>query len=818
MATGQTNKISPRKFSEKIALLNKKEAEGNAEFEEIIKEVQATRSQSACGSLNYKPTTTNQSHDNSQTSDSKSELEKVFENLIECIGQYEQELQGKQQQQQQQQCNSSPNNELGFVEKSIDSNNDHHYHSVVSESTVPTQTISNHHFMKQLPPTSAASHEFNTSFQETYEKINTFDPQTQNISNICGLDTSNSYCRSRVVSVGSADKKNLKQIKQPPRYNSHQSGFANANMYLKPAYDKSWQKSCSDPTLHVDCTPDFNNNDNNNNNDQLNSYSDNILNTQCTNFTQTTNNKSATNRIPFVGQPNTNTFNSNVTNQMIGNTNSTTQAQNVICADKYEYTFENINNNNTNSSMTISNDNSVLRDNNRSVNFQNISTQNKQQHQQIAIPIVSTNDNNMQFPIEHYNINNSNVMNDVPGIKICPIEDDNNQLLRSNIDCLNNNSPHLTDNLSNLPTFNQSQSQSCLQQQADSTPSVITSEPQLFNDDCGQTTITTSGEWLQQIPEIHSSNQQQQPDNAYDSKLNNQINLCPANNNNQLPLLANESSSNNDWSSNSLANDSSLNVPKVNNLLSLSECGLTNCYDQRSGELDSFNSNSSNNIIRSHSHNSIDYMSKQTKICKNNHSINQNYHNQAQIQLLNQYDNPMDQFRLQIGNSSSGRYCSQSVCSMNSMKPQQGSISPLDSSSNLTSPQSEQNSPGIEYKDPFSLSGGQINESYTHPVVSRPPLQYGSHDALLNNNQNNQQASLSTNYVRSLNQQAVQINHQQAQQTSQFQQELSLSTQGSCMSLIGPCQSPSSSRRAHNQVCRGTYSSPPTSRGPAGKS
>lgn len=36
---------SPRKFSEKIALLNKKEAEHNAEFEKIIKEVEVTRAQ-----------------------------------------------------------------------------------------------------------------------------------------------------------------------------------------------------------------------------------------------------------------------------------------------------------------------------------------------------------------------------------------------------------------------------------------------------------------------------------------------------------------------------------------------------------------------------------------------------------------------------------------------------------------------------------------------------------------------------------------------------------------------------------------------------
>lgn len=35
--SSQQTRISPRKFSEKIALLNKKEREANEKFEEIIK-------------------------------------------------------------------------------------------------------------------------------------------------------------------------------------------------------------------------------------------------------------------------------------------------------------------------------------------------------------------------------------------------------------------------------------------------------------------------------------------------------------------------------------------------------------------------------------------------------------------------------------------------------------------------------------------------------------------------------------------------------------------------------------------------------------
>lgn len=42
---------NPRKFSEKIALLNQKEAEGNAEFERIMREVSEVSSKVAHQSL-----------------------------------------------------------------------------------------------------------------------------------------------------------------------------------------------------------------------------------------------------------------------------------------------------------------------------------------------------------------------------------------------------------------------------------------------------------------------------------------------------------------------------------------------------------------------------------------------------------------------------------------------------------------------------------------------------------------------------------------------------------------------------------------------
>lgn len=774
MATGQANKISPRKFSEKIAFLNKKEAEGNAEFEEIIKEVQATRSQSACGDLNNSTTTIHKSnkqlarsHYQSRTNiTSSDELQEVFENLIECVGQYEQELQGKQQQQRQQQqqqlqCNDLLNNN----EKQV--NVEEHYHSTVApEPIVSIQTTSNIQFIKHSTSTTGPT--INTtnataplpasyipSFQETYvDKIDPFDSQSHYMT-VCGQDNNTSQCRARVTSVGSADKKNLVQVNEPPRYSSHQGAWisSNTDMYLKPAYDKSWQKSCSDPALHVVCTPI-------NNNHQIVSCSDNILTTgECTN--PNINTKTSTNQLQFVGQLDDNTL-SNIL-----------PAQNITTGveDKYnEYTFENI-------SSIVTNQ---LEDRQQAglISASQNTESLQQTKQQTIIPTMGADYDNMQFSTlpEHYNVDNSLnvVINDVPGINICSIEDDTNQSLRS-VDpaCLTLNDS--STSLSNLQYNNQTFSQTGYSQKIESAPSITHSdEPQLFDKKCRS---TRAGVGWSNSQQIASASSQQPTDDEFNSKIN-QANLC---------------------------NDPSMYVPKVNNMLSTSDCGLS-CYEHQCS--------SSNNITRSHSHDCFQ------KIGNNRSSCHIQNHDQPQNQMLNQYDNHINQFRLQIGHS--GHCCSQSNCSM---KPQYGSISPIDSSSNLTSPQSEQNSPGSstnEYNEylPYSSSSvagcqiranngsddgnstilliqNQMTESCAAPhlvVSQQPPLQYRSHDGL----------NQGTSYIQSLNQQ-------------QKQEHLQLGTiptvQGTA-SLIGPCQSPSSSKRYN---LRGAYSAPPTSRGPASK-
>lgn len=108
-----------RLFTEKIALLNKKEAEGNAEFEEIMREVQATKRQKAavCGSNNNN----NSNGSRLFVSDSQ-EIEEVYKDMVQCVGLQFREQEEKsgssppvqfedyQQQQQQQGSNSLHNN------------------------------------------------------------------------------------------------------------------------------------------------------------------------------------------------------------------------------------------------------------------------------------------------------------------------------------------------------------------------------------------------------------------------------------------------------------------------------------------------------------------------------------------------------------------------------------------------------------------------------------------------------------------------------------------------------------------------------------
>lgn len=753
MATGQTNqnKISPRKFSEKIALLNKKEAEGNAEFEEIIKEVQATRCQSACTS--YSSKNKKSGHQNRQTNDCEDdELEAVFKNLIKCVGQYEQEL------QEQSQSNTQTNE---YYDRSANPHSEGLYdvNSAAPESIVHIQPSLQQATNQALSecmnlPTNDSNNNIFHSYQAAEGKVNFFN-DLHSIEPNCEQDTS--YCRARVTSVGSADQKLRQQVHLPPRYSSHQDAWisSNTDMYLKPACDKSWQKSCSDPALHVGNAP-INN---------IVSCSDNLLANDCAMLVGT--NKSTA--VTINGQA----------DNCISNMNHFINSS----SNKYHYF-----------------------DNNRSTNLKHVKnnlqeTEAQQIRPQQPRQILSTSkinhDQNNVSMEQQYIDNNSGIMNDVPGISICSIEDDqDNQQLRLNID---NSGDSSLPNLSNLEFDEQTTSQSLNHfQQTNLTASIHSSESQLYNDKCQATQSQPTS-----TPVDSSLNQLQQQGRASQQPL---FDVGP---------MA-------DWSSSTL-NDTSLYVPKVNNLLSTSECGLT-CYGQQSDP------NSYNNIIRSHSHNSIEYIAKQKMA--NKYSSNQHY-NQPPDQLLNQYDN---QFRLQIGHA--GHYCNQSN---SSMKPQHGSISPIDSSSNLTSPQSEQNSPGsstTEYNEflPYP-SGSQIQnhvlddgsslmlqnqqqgQYVTHQAVSTRPQHYHeSNDVIqpiLNQNQT------ATTYIQTSipPHQPPQQQQQQQRQMTPFQESMSIVNTNATQdtSYIGPCQSPSSSRRTHNLVCRGTYSSQTTTRGSSGK-
>jgi hypothetical protein len=325
MASGtgsHPTRISPRKFSEKIALLNKKEREANKKFEEIIKEVQATtKSQQHPQQL-----CTQQSIDGSSGlsnlqdelrsigdggnyqavhADSLEEIEKVYENLMKSVGQYEDEsrennacypitsynghtivktnypsqsanLTGKQQYPINVLTNAITVNAPfippitsteTFYQQSNDTNvinatqtdltNNHQQQSSIRESRLiscePTtkNAPSGHDLVDacypgpcELTQPSQPVHHLNYNFSQSIHPV-------QN------------SCRARVVSFGSASRhrypcaaSNLLN-QQDNCHSSHQQNCRTENLnyhaqYLKePSGERSRLKSCSDPQLHI---------------------------------------------------------------------------------------------------------------------------------------------------------------------------------------------------------------------------------------------------------------------------------------------------------------------------------------------------------------------------------------------------------------------------------------------------------------------------------------------------------------------------------------------------------------------------------------
>lgn len=225
MPNSDQNKVSPRKFSEKIALLVKKEAEGNAEFEEIIKEVQATRSQTSTQRNSAVFRRQEIKKDGNPTS--SDELEEVYENLIKCIVEYEDEIRVSQDRILSSSTENACDSTTSAAGKA--------YSAQTGTSSLPL-------------PIDRPSRSVTT---ENCELVNSSKVQTVETSDSQPTLASALY-RPRVTSVGSVYQRQIH-----PYYNDSGQPCQSIattpfkETHLKPnSCDKNWQKSCSDPTLN----------------------------------------------------------------------------------------------------------------------------------------------------------------------------------------------------------------------------------------------------------------------------------------------------------------------------------------------------------------------------------------------------------------------------------------------------------------------------------------------------------------------------------------------------------------------------------------
>lgn len=325
MSSG-SQKVSPRKFSEKIALLNKKEKEGNAKFEEIIKEVQgATKiihsQQSYTSQSLTDPDASNdakffQQHQQLQrpraiqtdSIDSQEEIDKVYENLMKCVDQeYEEEqkrLQGVHQplvnqyesQQEQQFYDSNgrnafrsssaglaerkimqplPLNEqraqlvpslantansLGLQQYANQKTNDAQQPTIdlnnnISHLHYSQPNVDKNHLSGQGPPNTYASTSYlSQNNQQTYtpgDNSNQFFPRARVVS---FGSASSTYKHPSHVPQFEAQSQQIMTIDGNQAFGNQTSDCYQTNYLKEPAGDRSKQKSCSDPALHVSPT------------------------------------------------------------------------------------------------------------------------------------------------------------------------------------------------------------------------------------------------------------------------------------------------------------------------------------------------------------------------------------------------------------------------------------------------------------------------------------------------------------------------------------------------------------------------------------
>lgn len=253
MPNNSGSKVSPRKFSEKIALLIKKEAEGNAKFEEIIKEVQATRIHTATPrhSTTYRSRKVrSQDTKTKLVTTSSDEIEEVYEDIIKFVDDYERAL-------------NNPHSNCGLGGANATSLQTVRPESVCDRS-IPTadnlcKTQSN------SPPCSHPDQ--STSLTNLNDSLNLYysgfpckqdhhPPYIDTTSHgalSCPTTNDNASHRSRVTSVGSVYHRRSNPSEESSKQPGQElvSGQGQSLFLIPYSNEKNWQKSCSDPALNA---------------------------------------------------------------------------------------------------------------------------------------------------------------------------------------------------------------------------------------------------------------------------------------------------------------------------------------------------------------------------------------------------------------------------------------------------------------------------------------------------------------------------------------------------------------------------------------
>lgn len=696
---GEQQKISPRKFTEKIALLKKGEAEGNKQFDEIIKQVKATRIQGANSASFGSLQNVFDSRRPFESANNNNNMNHNYLHFAPYVDPYQAPNEATNYVVPQSACYSrlmemkeNPNQSIRSASADLN------FSSSANIQKSYYQDCNNNNIVNQQ-----------NQFQCTSQSSVQLESNLNNVVQPNYEPASYSTCRARVTSFGSANQN---------RYNCQE--LPSSEMYLNPNVDKSLQKSRSDPILHEPYTP-------------------------------------------IEGLP--------ATYQSENLLNSETPIE-VDCntVESYYQLDETTTNSQPNSYF--------------------YSEQPIERKLADYGATEQANQNDSSSVIQWCQVYDTQP--ELPGIEICTINDESQfSMDTQQPDAIDQ--PVCDSYNSERQVQDDTQTNSYYQYED------YASDPQL------------SEKWTQQTMtcQVGADEAAAPLDELLVDGTESVINFeDPAASLGyvQQPLAE------------------SLIPPKVNSLLSSSEMGLTNApFAAQTMYAEMGN----NNIMRSRSHNSIAHLTKQQQQYQR---MGRSLYYSAGRQAANSHHQQYQQHQ-QLSYGSSQPTFLMTVCRRNldkssnsSMKPQLGSTSPLGSQTNLGSNQSEQNSPGsstTDYTGECYLPLDPLNSCSSHicvnPATAAGQLeqlglsQSSSQLLLPNSNEPNSMLAFESNQ-----QQQQQPFYQEGAEYDSFQPAADIyldKLRGSqqdiavqpAASLIGPCQSPSSSRRAHNQVCLGSY-------------